>query len=305
MLVPIQNVMRGLMLAASAYLIFTLQDVAVRWLVANAGFLVWQVLMVRSVTIVTICLAASGPKLIGQAIRSQQKRSLLLRGAFTLGAWLCYYNAAKHLLYGQLVTIYYAAPIIITLLSIPLLKERVGVARWMAVLLGFIGVVIACEPGDFKVELPVWMTLGAAFMWAMSTILLRKTSSSESTLLQMFISNLIFAVGCVGPTVWYWQQPTGFEWLLLLSVGILGGMAQHLLFDSFRHAPASAIAPMEYSALIWAFGAGYVVWHEIPGRGVFLGAALIAISGVGAFIAERRQQKAATAQRLEAERLAA
>lgn len=292
MTMPSPNVTRGLILAAAAYLIFTLQDVAVRWLVANVGISVWQVLMVRSVTIVTICLAASGPKLITQAIRSRHKQSLILRGIFILGAWLCYYNAARHLLYGQLVTIYYAAPIIITLLSVPILKERVGAARWIAVLLGFVGVVIACDPGDFKVELPVWMTLGAAFMWAMSSILLRKTSGSESTLLQMFMSNAIFAVGCIGPTLWLWQPPSGFDWLLLLSIGILGGIAQHMLFDSFKHAPASAIAPMEYSALIWAFGAGFVVWNEIPGRGVFLGAALIAASGIGAFIAERRQQKA-------------
>ncbi len=286
-----QNVTRGLVLAASAYLIFTLQDVAVRWLVANAGITVWQVLMTRSVTIVLICLGASGPKVIGQAARSRHKYNLLLRGFFILGAWLCYYNAAKHLLYGQLVTIYYASPIIITLLSIPLLGERVGIVRWMAVLLGFVGVVIACDPGDLKIELPVWMTLGAAFMWAMSSILLRKTSGSESTLLQMFMSNLIFATGCIAPTLWFWHQPTGFEWLLLLSVGVLGGIAQHLLFDSFKHAPASAVAPMEYSALIWAFVAGFLVWGEVPGRGVVLGALLIAASGLGAFVAERRQQR--------------
>jgi drug/metabolite transporter (DMT)-like permease len=286
-----QNVTRGLVLAASAYLIFTLQDVAVRWLVANAGFTVWQVLLSRSVSIVTIALYASGPKLFSQALQSRHKKSLLLRGCFILGAWLCYYNAAKHLLYGQLVTIYYAAPIIITVLSIPLLKERVGPSRWIAVFVGFAGVVIACDPGDLRIELPVWMTLGAAFMWGMSSILLRMTSATESTLLQMFMSNSIFALGCIGPAIWYWQQPTPFEWLLLLSIGCLGGTAQYLLFDSFKHAPASAIAPMEYSALVWAFGAGFVVWGEVPGKGVFLGAAIIAASGLGSFIAERRQQR--------------
>lgn len=287
------NVTRALALSAAAYLTFNLQDIAVRWLVANAGLTVWQVLMVRSITIVTICLVANGRMLIVQALRSRHKNSLLLRGCFVLGAWLCYYTAAKHLLYGQLVTIYYASPIIVTLLSIAILKERVGVGRWVAVLLGFIGVVIACDPGGFSIGLPVWLTLGAAFLWAMSSILLRRSSATESTLLQMFMSNLIFAVACVGPAIWFWQEPTLFEGALLLSVGMLGGIAQHLLFDSFKFGPASAIAPMEYSGLVWAFIAGFVVWGEIPGRGVFLGAFLIGASGLGAFVAERRHQKSA------------
>jgi len=288
---PHSNVTRGLLLAASAYLIFTIQDVLVRLLV-KADIPIWQVLSARSLIILVGCLFMAGPSVIVDSVRAPSKWSLFLRGVFILGAWLCYYTASKTLPYGQLVTIYYAAPIIITVLSIFMLKETVGIGRWSALALGFIGVSIACEPGSLGFSLPVWLTLGAAVLWSLSNILLRKAGLTENVLMQMFMSNGIFVIGCCVPTILYWHAMTAFQWLLIAGVGSLGGVAQYLLFKSFRMAPASAIAPMEYSSLMWAFGLGYLVWGEVPNHGVFLGAVLIAASGVGNLYIERWRRKA-------------
>jgi drug/metabolite transporter (DMT)-like permease len=286
------TITRGLLLAASAYLIFTLQDVLVRLLV-KADMPIWQVLIARSTIILVGCLMFRGPGVIMESLRAPSKKSLIARGVLILAAWLCYYTASKTLLYGQLVTIYYAAPIIITVLSIAILKERVSGSRWLAVVLGFIGVVIACEPGSLGLSLPVWLTLGAAAMWGMSNILLRQAGLTENVLMQMFMSNSIFALGCLIPTITWWHEPTAHQWLLLAGVGLLGGVAQYLLFQSFRLAPASAIAPMEYSSLLWAFSLGYLVWGEVPNHGIFLGAGLIAASGIGTLYIERWRQRAA------------
>ncbi len=286
------TITRGLLIAASAYLIFTLQDVLVRLLV-KADIPIWQVLIARSIVILIGCLAFRGPGVILESLRAPSKKSLIARGVLILGAWLCYYTASKTLLYGQLVTIYYAAPIIITVLSIFMLKEQVSGSRWGAVILGFIGVVIACEPGSLGFSLPVWLTLGAAVMWGISNILLRKAGLTENVLMQMFMSNGIFALGCLIPTILWWHEPTAGQWLILGGVGLLGGVAQYLLFKSFRMAPASAIAPMEYSSLLWAFLLGYLIWGEVPDHGIFLGAGLIAASGIGNLYIERWRQRAA------------
>ncbi|MET1026708.1 MAG: DMT family transporter [Dongiaceae bacterium] len=285
------TITRGLLLAASAYFIFTLQDVLVRLLV-KADMPIWQVLLARSLIILVTCFIIKGPGVVVDSLRAPSKRSLVARGVLILGAWLCYYTASKTLLYGQLVTIYYAAPIIITVLSLFILKEQVSSSRWLAVILGFVGVVIACEPGSLGLSLPVLLTLAAAVMWGMSNILLRQAGLTENVLMQMFMSNSIFALGCLVPTIAWWHEPTAWQWLLLAGVGLLGGIAQYLLFKSFRLAPASAIAPMEYSSLLWAFTLGYLIWGEIPNHGVFLGAALIAASGIGTLYIERWRQKA-------------
>jgi drug/metabolite transporter (DMT)-like permease len=284
------NISRGLMIAGSSYFIFTLQDVLVRLLV-KADIPIWQVLLARSVCIVIACLCVKGPRVIVESLGAPSRWSLVARGVFILAAWLCYYTASKTLLYGQLVTIYYAAPIIITILSIFMLKEKVTPTRWIAVTVGFVGVLIACEPGQLGLSWPVVLTLAAAFLWSMSNILLRKAGVTENVLMQMFMSNSVFAIGCLAPTIGWWHEPTAIQWLQLLGVGVLGGCAQYLLFKSFRMAPASAIAPMEYSSLLWAFGLGYLVWQEMPGHGVVLGAILIAASGIGSLVSERWQQR--------------
>jgi len=285
-----QGISQGLLIAASAYFIFTLQDVLVRLLV-KADMPIWQVLLARSVCIIIACFFLKGPKVIHESLAAPSRWSLIARGVFILAAWLCYYTASKTLLYGQLVTIYYAAPIIITILSIFMLGERVTATRWIAVIIGFLGVIVACEPGQLGLSVPVLLTLAAAAMWGMSNILLRKAGVTENVLMQMFMSNSIFAIGCAIPTISWWHEPTAVQWLELLAVGVLGGCAQYLLFKSFRLAPASAIAPMEYSSLLWAFALGYMVWQEVPGHGVWLGAVLIATSGIGTLISERWQQR--------------
>ena len=285
-----QGISQGLLIAASAYFIFTVQDVLVRLLV-KADMPIWQVLLVRSVCIIIACFFLKGPKVINESLAAPSRWSLIARGVFILAAWLCYYTASKTLLYGQLVTIYYAAPIIITVLSIFMLGERVTATRWIAVIVGFLGVIIACEPGQLGLSVPVLLTLAAAAMWGMSNILLRKAGVTENVLMQMFMSNSIFAIGCAIPTILWWHEPTAVQWLYLLGVGVLGGCAQYLLFKSFRMAPASAIAPMEYSSLLWAFALGYLIWQEIPGHGVWLGAVLIATSGIGTLVSERWQQR--------------
>jgi drug/metabolite transporter (DMT)-like permease len=119
-----------------------------------------------------------------------------------------------------------------------------------------------------------------AFFWAYGIVLTRQIARREPTLIQMFFNNCFFLVvtgiGCAIT----WRHLSGGEMWLLVLVGLLGGVGQFSLFESAQHAPVSLTAPLEYTALVWAFLLGFLVWGDAPRQGVFLGATLIMVAGL-------------------------
>ncbi len=269
--------MAAIALAVVGYFLFSVQDAAVKWLVADHT--VWEILLVRSLTITLLCLAIGRTPLARQVLVSTRKGPLLLRGAVILGAWLCYYRAARDLQLAELVTIYFAAPLMVTALSVMLLKEQVRWQRWAGTGIGFVGVIVACEPGGAVRAGPILLTLLAALLWAYSNILVRRISAFETTIMQMLFSNAAFVVACAATLPWTWTQPAAQEIALMVAIGIAGAAAQYILLESFRLAPASLIAPFEYTSLLSAFALSFLVWGDVPRLAVFLGAALIIGSG--------------------------
>lgn len=282
------HIVRGCLLALVGYVFFALQDAIVKHLVETLP--VFEVLFFRSVVIALLAGAVTRGEGFRLSLASRAKGRLAWRAVLILLAWLSYYTASRMLGLAEMVTLYFAAPIFVLLLSIPLLGERTTPTRWVAVLVGFAGVVLASDPaGDFKL-LPAAMVLFAAFCWALTTVLVRLISRTEATTTQMIVSNVFFALacGCVLPFVWVTPTPSGA--VLLLALGVVGGLGQFLVYEGFRLAPASAVAPFEYSALLWAFLFGWLFWGDVPKLVVFAGAGLILLSGVGLLIVESRRR---------------
>jgi S-adenosylmethionine uptake transporter len=223
-------------------------------------------------------------------LKSPYRGTVVLRAALMLMAWLLFYNAARDLGLAELTTLYFSAPIIVMFLSIFILKETVGAGRWIACIGGFIGVVIAANPGHSPTIIPAAMCIAAGFCWAWSTILIRLVSRSETTLTQMFATSLLFGLACAVSFPWIWKTPDMTGWGLMLALGLVATIGQFLLYEGFRHAPASALAPIEYTGLIWAFLYGYCIWAEIPALHVFAGAILIVASSFFLLIWERRAE---------------
>jgi drug/metabolite transporter (DMT)-like permease len=286
----------GILLSISGYFVFAFQDATVKWLVADHP--VMQVLFMRSITIVLLCLLLGRGRLVRQAVGSRNKGPLLLRGAFILAAWSCYYTASRAMPLAQLVTIYFATPLIVTVMSVVFLKEQVRWPRWAGVALGLLGVVIACDPGHVGITLPVGLVLLAAVLWAYTNILVRQISRYETTVTQMLFSNSAFAIACGATLPWLWVQPSLGELGLMMALGLIGAAGQFLLFEGFRLAAASLVAPFEYTSLVWAFCLSYLIWGDIPKVQVFLGAGLIIASGLlvvfGEWQARRRMTLTAT-----------
>lgn len=272
------RVYAGILLTSLSYMLFSGQDASIKLLVT--GLSVWQILFFRSVTILAGCAVVGGPSLFVDAGRSPIFKPMLLRSFLILGAWLCYYNAAKYLQLAELTTIYFAAPVIITILSIAILGERVPAIRWLAVMVGFAGVFIACDPARLGISLPVALVLAAAFLWALCIVMLRKIALKERTLIQLVLNNGFFLVIAGVPMLYFWVTPTLGEVALIITVGGLGGAAQYMLFEGMKRAPASIIAPFEYTSLVWSFAFGFLIWGDVPRREVFFGAALIFLAGI-------------------------
>jgi drug/metabolite transporter (DMT)-like permease len=283
---PLDRVGLGVGLALAAYSLLAVQDATVKWLVDTIP--VWQVLFVRSVILIAGCLALGGRSLLRNLSATPTLPLLGLRGAVTLTAWFCYFTAARTLPLGQLTTLWFTAPVVVTLLAVPLLGETVSRARWTAVGLGFAGTVLAANPTDIALSGPAVLVLVSATLWGFGVILTRRIARQERSLVQMLANNCFFLIVTGAGTAFYWHLPTGEEMLLLLQVAALGGIGQFCLFESARHAPASLAAPLEYTALIWAFVLGFLVWGDIPRPAVFIGAALIVAAGLLLVFAERR-----------------
>jgi RarD protein len=280
----------GIILSSLAYFLFAVHDSMIKLLVETTT--VWQILFCRSIAILVGCLIMGGRGLVRETMTSPVRRPMMIRSLFLLSAWLCYFHAAKFLPLADLTTLYFAAPIVAVVLSIPMLGEQVSFASWAAVVTGFIGVIVASDPTGMADGWPVYLAIIAACCWAVATILLRRTSQDASSMVQMAMTNVFFLALTAPVALSTWTMPTGGAQILLVAVGVIGGMGQLAYFESMRRAPISIIAPFEYTALVWAFALGYAIWGDIPGRNVVAGAVLIASAGVIILIAERRRATA-------------
>jgi drug/metabolite transporter (DMT)-like permease len=281
-----ERAMTGIGLGVLAYMLFSAHDATIKLLVATLP--VWQVLFVRSLVILVAALAIGRTRLLAQVARSKLKAPLLLRGALTLTAWLMYYTAARSLPLAQLMTLYFAAPLMVTILAAPLLGEVVTRGRWIAVSVGFLGVLVASDPLGVRPSLATALVLGAAGMWGYGVVLMRRIARRESSLLQMLVGNLLFTVVAGGMCLADWHPPSLAQLGMLLGVGVVGGCAQFALFEGARSAPASVMATVKYSGLLWAFLFGYAVFGDVPRAPVFVGAGLIVCAGLLLVGAERR-----------------
>lgn len=284
---PVENVQLGVLLAIGGYGIFSGQDAIVKWLVTDHA--IWQILFVRSLTVSLVVLALARHNGIAGVVRSPNKASLCLRACLILAAWLCYYTAARHLALPDLVTLYYAAPIFITVMSIVFLKENVTAMRWLSVIVGFAGVVVAANPSGRPELWPALLVLMAAVLWGGAVILMRRSMHNESSLTQMLFSNGLFVIVCGATLPWTWVAADWFDLFLMVTLGIGSGIGQFMLYESFRRAPASVIAPTEYTALVWAVILGYVIWQDLPTLPGVIGAGLIVLAAVIVMVAERKK----------------
>lgn len=284
------SVIAGMALGVGAYALFALNDATNKYLVTYLP--VAQALFFRSLTITLGCLAVGRGPAVQAMLASPVLKRMLFRAVITLVAWLCYFSAAPLLPFAQMMTLYFASPILTTLMAIPILGERVGRVRWASIVLGFAGVVVAADPRGLLVgQTPLWavgLVMAAALLWAHAAILMRQIARHESSLVQMLLQNGFFLVATGLWVAFHWQAPTPWQLVLLVAIGAIGAGGQLLQFAAIRRAPVAVMAVVEYSGLVWAFALGWLIFADHPPAAVYLGAAIILAAGVFLVAMEHR-----------------
>lgn len=284
------SVFAGMLLGVAAYALFALNDATNKYLVTYLP--VTQALFFRSLTICAGCLIAGRGPVVAAIAASPVLRRMLFRAAITLVAWLCYFSAAPLLPFAQMMTLYFASPILTTLLATRLLGERVSAVRWVSIFLGFAGVVVAADPRGLLVgETPAWaigLVMIAAVLWAYAAILMRQITRHEGALVQMLLQNGFFLVVTGVWTAFNWVTPSALELFLLFAIGVFGAGGQLVQFAAIRRAPVAVMAVVEYSGLVWAFLLGWLIFADHPSEAVYFGAAIILAAGLFLVFMEHR-----------------
>jgi len=262
---------------------FSLMDVLVKW---SDTYPVGQVLFFRGFCgIIPILFLIPKDRYLDFY---KTNRSLLhLKRCFAgLIALVSIFIALRNLPLAIVVSISFAAPIFTTIFSIFLLNEKVGLYRWLAVLVGFIGIIIISEPGfsslNFYYIYPIIFCLGLSYV----AITIRKLSSTEPVWLISFFFS--FSIMILSFFTFYqnWIMPNLIDLILLSMIGILGGLANLWLSQSYKYSEVSLVTPLKYLALVFAIIFGYLIWDEVPTIKTITGALLVILSS---FIIFRRE----------------
>jgi drug/metabolite transporter (DMT)-like permease len=239
-------------------------------------------------------------------LRTRHLVGHLLRGLFGVSAMYCYFLSYKLLPLSDAIALGLSGPIFLTILSIPFLGERVGVRRWSACIVGFIGVLIMTRPGAGVWQPEALVPLLAAVFYALAMISIRKLTATEGSGSIVFYFTLFATLaglataplGAVDPDLaWVW--PSSWEWLIVLAIGLMGGCGQILITIAFRCAPVSVVAPFDYMALVYGFILAFIFFREIPDWYLIVGGATVVASGI--YIVHRETIIARERRRRQAE----
>lgn len=227
----------------------------------------------------------------GRRLRMRQWRLALMRGVFVTFAQLCYYVALTKLEFATVSTLAFAAPMVVTALSVPVLGERVGPWRWTAVIIGFAGVVWVMGPGADTFAIWAVLPLGAAAGYALASVTVRLMDGDVPSPLVNLYANLAALVGASILTVTMTEPVmirSAVDLGLIAAMGMSGGMGVLCLTFAYRQAGPSILAPFEYTGIVFAFALGWFVFHEAPIDRLFPGVLLIVGAGLLILWRERR-----------------
>lgn len=282
----------GMALLAVAVVLFTAQDTTAKWLLGS-GLAVMQVAFVRYAVHLVVTLAAVLPRQGLGVLRSVDPRLQLLRSLSLLGSTSLNFLALSYLPLTTVTAIMFSSPVLVTLLAVPLLREKVGVVQFLAIVLGFVGVLIVVAPWGNELHWAILVSLGACICTSFYYILSRMLARESTATQQIWASGI--ATICLAPLAFaQWQVPAnGLVVVLLLLLGVIGGMSHSLVTLAHRMADASVLAPVIYLQMLFASVSGYLVFGQVPGISTLLGAVVIIAGGVLLWLSGRRNRIAA------------
>ena len=258
--------------------LFAVMDAIVKWL--SDTFPLIELIFFRStfaLVPLAVMMARSGSLRLLRVTRPGLHK---LRSSVGLVSMYLYFLAYKLLPLANAFALGFAAPLFMTALSVPLLREKVGPRRWLAVAAGFSGVLVMLRPGGELFQLAALVPLAGAFTYALAMVIIRNLSRHDGTIPIVFYFTMFSLLVSAGSLPWLWVMPQGTQWAWLAVMGLLGGTAQIFMTRAFVMAPIAAVAPFEYTGMLWGVALGWAIWGTLPDTWTWAGSFLLIGSGL-------------------------
>lgn len=288
-------------------LIFSLQDIAVKWI--GGDYSVLEIVLFRSLIALPCTFFFLRYEGIHGLPTTQRARLEYIRGFFLFLSFTTYMLGLAALPLADIAAIRNSGPLMITLLSVVWLGEKVGPRRWIALFVGFIGVLLIVQPGSATFNLGSLFALAATLFYAFSVMVTRKLQTTDSSATMAYYSSLVYLVisfvlaplaGVVGeipdahPSIAFlfraWTMPTLLDWGIMSGLGLVWAGGMYFVARAYSLAPASVVAPFEYAPLLFNVIWGFFLWHEIPTLMTLAGAFLTLSSGMYILYQEQKSK---------------
>ena len=278
---------RGIACALTAWLLFASMDAGSKLLAE--GYPIVQILWVRFLSQLVIAAWLASRTQGWRGLRTRRLGLQSLRSAILVVEIGLFILSITVLALAEAHAILAVAPLLVTALSVPLLGEQVGIRRWSAIGVAFIGVLIILKPGFGVMQPMALVALLCAVMWSIYQILTRIVSRSDPPYTTFFYTALLGAIGLsvIGPFTWH--PPDARGWGLFAMVAVLGASGHFLLIKALQLAPASVLQPFSYTVLVWATLVGFLVFGNLPDLTTILGASIVVASGLYTLARERQR----------------
>ena len=283
--------LKGIVLLILASFVFSLMALLIKLLGQHLH--ITQILLVRQIGMALMVSPAIMRNFPG-SLRSKRPAMQILRVGFALVAMLGGFTAIIHMPLAEATAIFFAKSFFLTIFAVFFLAEVVGIYRWGAVLIGFVGVMIMLQPGTDNFTIYGLASLIGAAGAAAVMVMLRILSRSDSADTIMTYGALGVGLCMIIPGIYYWQEISSIEWLLLGAVAVVSYFGQKCNIYAYKYGEASLLASLDYIRLLWATLFGYLVFDQLPGVPTWIGAAIVIAAAIFMIYRETRRKRELT-----------
>ncbi|KTC30507.1 DMT family transporter [Pseudomonas sp. L5B5] len=280
--------LKGIVLICLAVLLFASHDTLSKYLSAfyPIVMVVWARYVVHTLLMLVVFVPRSG---FSAVVRTKRPGLQLLRALCMIGTSLLFTTGLRYIPLAEATAVNFLAPLLVTALSVPFLGERVSRAQWLAVLVGFVGVLIVVRPGGSLFTPAILLPLGSALCFGFYQLLTRKLSGVDSPTTSNFLIGIINSLIMSALLPFFWSTPSLVHGLFMIGLGACGMFGHLLLTQAFRHAAPAMLAPFSYGQILFAGMYGYLIFGHTPDSYGLVGIAVICLSGLAVAWTQRKR----------------
>ena len=285
----------GIALMCGAVALFACLDTTAKYLNTQMDSL--QVAWARYTSAFVLTLIVSNPLTHPRLLRTRSPKLQITRSLLLVGSTALNFLGLRWLQLDEALSIIFTFPLLVAIISGPMLGEWIGWRRWTAIGFGFVGVLLITRPGLGGMHAAALFTLGATFCYAFYAVITRIVSRVDSNQTSLFYANFIGALAMLPVIPFVWQPPVNWVVVfLMVMIGVLGSTGHYFLIAGHKLAPASVLSPFVYTQLIWVIVLGYLVFGQVPNSWTIAGAAIVIASGLYLLYRERKLGKSTTSE---------